>query len=100
MRGRREGRSGAIRKNRYNLPSANNRGLARARSIHLRRDSRESPGVFALSHYTPIEFAVVERDTSPCTSSNIVDIYFDCYDRTYDSHNKLIIIMIIIREIE
>lgn len=25
---------GAIRKNRYNLPSANNRGLARARAIH------------------------------------------------------------------
>lgn len=36
----------------------------------------------------------------PYTSSNIVDIYFDCYDRAYDSHNKLIIIMIIIYEIE
>lgn len=35
-----EGRERAIGKNRYNLPSANNRGLAR--SIHLRLDSRES----------------------------------------------------------
>lgn len=36
------GRAGATGKNRYNLPSANNRGLAR--SIHLRWDSRESVG--------------------------------------------------------
>lgn len=39
--GKEEGEgAGATGKNRYNLPSANNRGLAR--SIHLRRDSRES----------------------------------------------------------
>lgn len=75
-----------IGKNRYNLPSANNRGLAR--SIHLRR---ESAGVFTFSHYMPIEFAV-KRDT-PRASSNTVDIYFDCYDYAYDSRNKIMIIM-------